>query len=257
MGNKRVTSKSKSASATAVAAPKSTTAPKKPLKKPLIKEAEKAKTKPASSLGAFESDPSSGAAKRSKAGSGPKVRSEIEASTPRSAKTAADTLEQIERMLRGKAGVSSFDTFGCIGESEEDYFVNPEPGETFGRCGGREITSKMEKRVCDKLSEAGVAHCHRPRRYEVKVDEAKMAAYSPCIALRGRGREGKTSILEVLADVDLSHVRKLQAFRRIYEQEFYVTLVLPGHVLDEIEKDSYDEAVMPSELGSLVARLAE
>ena len=191
-----------------------------------------------------------------------KTKSASRKARPKSPATKAhdageDTLEQIERMLRRKAGVTSFDTFGCIGESEEDYFVAPEPGESFGRCGGRAIASKMEKRVCDKLSEAGVAHCHRPRRYEVKVDDKAIAAYSPCIALRGRGREGKTAVLEVLAHADALHVNKLQAFRKLYESEFYVTLVAPGHVLDKITRNSFDEAVLPSELGSLVARLAE
>ena len=165
--------------------------------------------------------------------------------------------EQVERMLRRKAGVTSFDTFGCAGESEEDHFVVAEPGESFGRCGGRTMTSKMEKRVCDMLSSAGVAHCHRPRRYEVKVDDKMIAAYSPCIALRGRGREGKTSVLEVLAELDAAHVSKLQAFRKLYESEFYVTLVAPGHVHDEVASDCRDEAVLPSELASLVARLAD
>ncbi|MCB9880620.1 MAG: hypothetical protein H6832_13685 [Planctomycetes bacterium] len=251
MGNKRVTSKSKSGTATAVATPKAKPVAKKPVPKKSTKTSKPAK----SSSPAKAAKPAKDASVRAKVNKTTVGKTSV---TTKSSKIAAeDTLEQIERMLRGKAGVTSFDTFGCIGESEEDYFVTPAPGETFGRCGGREITSRMEKRVCDKLSDAGVAHCHRPRRYEVKVEDTKMAAYSPCIALRGRGREGKTSILEVMADVDIAHVRKLQAFRRLYEAEFHVTLVLPGHVLDEIERDSFDEAVMPSELGSLVARLAE
>lgn len=235
MANKRVASsksKTTASSATAVA---------KPAKKPSTKKSSSKK-------------PSTKAAAKPKATA---KKSTKKAEAPKSRPAAEETLEQIERMLRRKAGVTSFDTFGCIGESEEDYFVVPQPGETFGRCGGREITSKMEKRVCDKLSDAGVAHCHRPRRYEVKVDDKAIAAYSPCIALRGRGREGKTAILEVLADADAAHVSKLQAFRKLYEAEFYVTLVAPGHVLDVIPRDSFDEAVLPSELGSLVARLAE
>lgn len=245
MANKRVTTKSTTgATATAVAKPKP--------KKPSSKKVAPAKGAPAKSA-AKSKGKSSAASKKS----GTKTSSKKSAAGSKTALAREDTVEQIERMLRRKAGVTSFDTFGCIGESEEDYFVTPEPGETFGRCGGRVISSKMEKRVCDKLSDAGVAHCHRPRRYEVKVDEKVIAAYSPCIALRGRGREGKTAVLEVLASTDALHVKKLQAFRSLYESEFYVTLVAPGHVLDEIARDSFDEAVLPSELGSLVARLAE
>lgn len=240
MPNKREPS-SKGKSATAVA---------KPEKSQSSKSKQATLKKDASS----NAKRSSRAAKSTK--STTKTSSSKASSKPR-ADTAADTLEQIERMLRRKAGVTSFDTFGCIGESEEDYFVVPQPGETFGRCGGREILSKMEKRVCDKLSESGVAHCHRPRRYEVRVEDSTIAAYSPCIALRGRGREGKTAILEVMAEADSAHVAKLQAFRKLYESEFYVTLVAPGQVLDDLPRDCFDEAVLPSELGSLVARLAE
>ena len=245
MANKRSTSsktKTTARSATAVAKPTA--------KKPT------AKTKPAKSTSKSTNaaSPKNSASKTAT----PKAKTSKKSTpAPKARPAAEDTLEQIERMLRRKAGVTSFDTFGCIGESEEDYFVVPKAGETFGRCGGREITSKMEKRVCDKLSEAGVAHCHRPRRYEVKVDDKIIAAYSPCIALRGRGREGKTAILEVLAEADMAHVKKLQAFRKLYEAEFYVTLVAPGHVLDEVARDCFDESVLPSELGSLVARLAE
>lgn len=240
------TSKGKAATATAVAKPTKS----RSTKSSSATGATKAKSAAATAKKSRQSSTKSTAAKK------PAVRKSKAPAKP-SAAAASETLEQIERMLRRKAGVTSFDTFGCIGDSEEDYFVVPREGETFGRCGGREILSKMEKRVCDKLSESGVAHCHRPRRFEVRVDGKSIAAYSPCIALRGRGREGKTAILEVMAEVDAAHVAKLQAFRKLYEAEFYVTLVAPGQVLDELPRDCFDESVLPSELGSLVARLAE
>ena len=160
-------------------------------------------------------------------------------------------------MLRRTTGVTSYDTFGIAADAEEDYFVVPEPGKVYGRCGGREIHSPMEKRICDRLNEFGVAHCHRPRRYEVKINGDQIAAYSPCMALRGRGREGKTAIIEVVAERDDAHIEKVRAFRQLYEAEFYVIFAAPVQVLDFMPSDAHDEAVMPAELGSLVARLAE
>ncbi len=153
--------------------------------------------------------------------------------------------------------MTSYDTYGQSAEFEEDYFVVPEKGRSYGRCGGRPMQSLMEQRLCDRLSRQGVAHSHAPRRYEVRIDGGKVAAYSPCIVLRGRGREGKTAIIEVLAEWDAQHVGKMQAFRQLYETEFYVILVAPGHVLDRVPPSAFDESVLPSEVGSLVARLAE
>ncbi len=187
----------------------------------------------------------------------PRKRSTKPKATSRAKAARAANVAQAERMLRRTAAVTSYDTYGCAVESEEDYFVSPDPGADYGQCGGRSLKSLMEKRICDKLSWQGVAHCHRPRRYEVRVEDNQTAAYSPCMVLRGRGREGKISIVEVLAGTDHVHARKLQAFRRIYEAEFYLILVAPGAVVDEMPTDAYDEAVLPSEIGSLVARLAE
>ncbi len=142
-------------------------------------------------------------------------------------------------------------------EFEEDFFVAPEPGQTFGRCGGRPLKSMMEKRICDRLSSSGVAHSHAPRRFEVRVDGDRVAAYSPCMVLRGRGREGKTTVIEVLAEVDEVHVKKLEAFRKLYESEFYVILLAPATVLEKLSFSAFDEPVLPSEIENLVGRIAD
>jgi hypothetical protein len=140
---------------------------------------------------------------------------------------------------------------------EEDYFVAPEKGQVYGRCGGRDLRSLMEQRLCEKLSQLGVAHSHSPRRYEVRIDAEKMAAYAPSIVLRGRGREGKTAVVEMLATADETHIKKIDAFRRLYQAEFYMILVAPAVVMERVPADAYDESILPSEVSSLVARLAE
>ncbi len=142
-------------------------------------------------------------------------------------------------------------------ESEEDLFVTPEPGKEYGRCGGRPLKSLMEKHICDRLSALGVAHSHAPRRFEVKVGGDKVAAYSPCIVLRGRGREGKTMVIEVLATANELQVKKIEAFRALYQSEFYVILLAPATVLENLSFSVFDEPVLPSEIEGLVGRLAE
>lgn len=216
-------------------------------KKPSKSGPKRAKPKKTAKTGAQASKPEKDAPKR-----------KTKTSTGKSnGKPSRKTSVEMERLLRRKPEVTSYDTYGYAVEAEEDYFVAPEKGRVYGRCGGRTIRSLMEKRICDMLSRLGVAHSHRPRRYEVRIEDGQIAAYSPCIVLRGRGREGKTAIIETLATLDLAHVGKIEAFRALYETEFYVILVAPGAVFDDMTKAAYDEAVLPSEVGSLVARLAE
>ncbi|MFQ5506657.1 MAG: hypothetical protein ACE5F1_17950 [Planctomycetota bacterium] len=140
---------------------------------------------------------------------------------------------------------------------DEEKFALPEKGKTYGRCGGRPLHSPLEHRVCDRLSRLGIAHSHSPRRYEIRIARDKVAAYSPCIVLRGRGREGKTAMIQVVSSMDETMIKKIEAFRSLYNAEFYVMLVAPGSILNRIPPSCYDEALLPTEFDSLAMRLAE
>lgn len=127
----------------------------------------------------------------------------------------------------------------------------------FGRCGGRLLSSRLEQSLCNRLGIAGVVHSHSPRHYEVRYPEGQVAAYAPQIVLRGRGREGKSVVVEAIEEADAPILRKVIAFRAQYGQEFYVILVAADEVLDEVPVAAYDESCSATNVNTLIARLAE
>jgi hypothetical protein len=130
-------------------------------------------------------------------------------------------------------------------------------GAGYGRCGGRMLGSTLEQTICDRLGQAGVAHSHSPRHFEVNLQEKQVAAYAPMIVLRGRGREGKSVVVECAEDCTNPILAKVVAFRRQYGQEYYVIFVAPDEVLDDIELATYDEACSATNINTLISRLAE
>jgi hypothetical protein len=130
-------------------------------------------------------------------------------------------------------------------------------GAGFGRCGGRMLGSQLEQTICDKLGNAGIAHSHSPRHFEVNLVEKQVAAYAPMVVLRGRGREGKSVVIESAEHANDPILKKVQAFRAQYGQEYYVTFIAPEEVLDEVALATYDEACAETDLNTLIARLAE
>jgi len=130
-------------------------------------------------------------------------------------------------------------------------------GAIFGRCGGRIIQSSLERDVCDRLTGLGVAHSHRPRHFEVRFEDGELAAYAPTIVLRGRGREGKTVVVEAAEAAQDATVRKIRAFRDQYGTEFYVCFVAPEEVLDDVHFATYDESATSNAIHTLVSRLAD
>jgi hypothetical protein len=127
----------------------------------------------------------------------------------------------------------------------------------FGRCGGRALGSKLEQTICDRLNNAGITHSHAPRHFEVRLADNQVAAYAPMLVLRGRGREGKSVVIECSDDADSAGLRKVAAFRTQYGQEFYVILVAPDEVLDEAPIAAFDESCPAINLNTLISRLAE
>lgn len=130
-------------------------------------------------------------------------------------------------------------------------------GGGFGRCGGRLLSSLLEQQLCNRLGIAGVVHSHSPRHYEIRYAESQVAAYAPMIVLRGRGREGKSVVIEAIAEANAPILKKVIAFRSQYGQEFYVILVAPDEVLDEIPLTAFDESCSSTNVNTLIARLAE
>ncbi|MFO1053875.1 MAG: hypothetical protein U1F36_16785 [Planctomycetota bacterium] len=130
-------------------------------------------------------------------------------------------------------------------------------GTPFGRCGGRAILTRLERDLCDRLTGLGVAHSHRPRHFEVSLENKTLAAYAPTMVLRGRGREGKTVVIETAEQAQDPNLSKIRAYRKQYGLEFYVCLVAPEEVLDEVHFDTYDEATSATDVHTLVSRLAD
>lgn len=130
-------------------------------------------------------------------------------------------------------------------------------GIGYGRCGGRILSSRIEQTLCDKLSRTGVTHSHAPRHFEVGLADETVAAYAPMIVLRGRGREGKTVVIEAADQLDKPTLGKIAAFRRRLGLEFYVIFVAPEDVLDEVPFDVYDESCTDTDVDTLVSRLTD
>lgn len=156
------------------------------------------------------------------------------------------------------------------GYDEDDVMLSggPVTGRGFGRCGGRVLASRLEQQLCMLLSRNGITHSHSPRHFEVRYKEPaadmskneqsrNVAAYAPMIVLRGRGREGKTVVIEASGEAESPVLPKIRAFRRMYGIEFYLIFVAPEEVLDEISVDLYDESCTTNDIGTLINRLAD
>ncbi len=126
-----------------------------------------------------------------------------------------------------------------------------------GHCGGRLIRSELEAEICEILNDLGVAHAHTPRHFEVHLEDGKVAAYSPDIVVRGRGREGKTVVFEAIKNHRDPDIPKVAAFRRQYGQEFYVILVGKEDHLDRVPAESFDEACPREGLQVYLHRMAD
>ena len=142
---------------------------------------------------------------------------------------------------------------------DDDVFMSggSKSGVAYGRCGGRVLGSQLEQQICDLLSRRGIAHSHSPRHFEVRLPDATVAAYAPMIVLRGRGREGKTVVIEGASGVNAEALTKIRSFRAQYGVEFYLSFIAPEDVLDEVSLDVYDEATALTEAHTLVNRLAD
>ena len=143
-------------------------------------------------------------------------------------------------------------------DMEFDDDLLPSGGNTaFGRCGGREITNRIEQMSCTLLQSAGIAHTHSPRFFEVRFSDKQVGAYSPEIVLRGRGREGKTVILETSTSPKDEGLKKIVAFRKQYGIEFYLIMIGKEEVLDEVPLEAFDESCTLVDLPTLVGRLSD
>lgn len=142
-------------------------------------------------------------------------------------------------------------------DDEDELMAHGGGGGGFGRCGGRMLSSRLEQNLCHWLGMSGIVHSHSPRHYEVRYEDNRVAAYAPQIVLRGRGREGKSVVIEAVEDPQSPILRKIIAFRAQYGQEFYLILVANDEVLDLIPLAAFDESCSTTNVNTLIARLAE
>ncbi len=130
-------------------------------------------------------------------------------------------------------------------------------GQGFGRCGGRILGSKLEQHICDLLSRVGITHSHSPRHFEVSFEGDIVAAYAPMIVLRGRGRGGKTVVIEAAEELNQGVLDKIVAFRRKFGGEFYLIFVAPEEIVDLVPPSVYDESSSTTDTNTLINRLAD
>ena len=119
------------------------------------------------------------------------------------------------------------------------------------------MRSRLEADICGILNDLGLAHAHTPRHFEVCLEQGRVAAYSPDIVVRGRGREGKTVVFETIESLRDPDVEKVAAFRKQYGQEFYVILVTGEEVLARIDEGCYDESSTPEAMQSFLGRMVD
>jgi len=166
-------------------------------------------------------------------------------SAPRPKKTDTDAVERVPRAVSGFNDDDVLLSGGSI------------RGQGFGRCGGRVLGSRLEQQVCDLLSRQGITHSHSPRHFEVQLTDSSVAAYAPMIVLRGRGRGGKTVVIECAEELDNGVLTKIKAFREKYGPEFYLIFVAPEDIVDLIPRACYDEHSTTTDMGTLINRLAD
>ena len=179
-----------------------------------------------------------------------------EPSAPKTKKKVTRKKRPAAKKSRAKAvaapiprGTASFD--------DEDFLLSGSGSAGFGRCGGRVMGSQLEAQICSMLSAEGITHSHAPRHFEVRLSEKQVAAYAPMIVLRGRGREGKTVVIEAVEKDEELLFSKIRAFRAQYGLEFYVSFVAPEEVLDTAPLDLADESTATINLKTLISRLAD
>jgi len=225
-------------------------------KKAAAPSPKKASTKGATKAGkpsAPTETPESAAAK-APAKAAPKV------ANPKAGKSGAAKPAPAKPRVRRKAQpkpVHAQRTMTIVEDDDAILSTGAGGGIGFGRCGGRVLHSKLEQTLCDKLTAKGIAHSHTPRHFEVRIEGRGVAAYPPMIVLRGRGREGKTVVLEGAEHLDKPLMEKIAAFRTQYGSEFYVTFIAEEELLDEIPLSAYDESCTLRDLNNLINRLAE
>ena len=180
--------------------------------------------------------------------------------TSKKSRSTAKPRSRSTKRSKASAPPSAVVPRATSGYDEDDVLLSGGGGHAgvgFGRCGGRMLSSKIEQTLCDRLSGAGITHSHSPRHFEVQVKDDKVAAYAPMIVLRGRGREGKTVVIEATESVSTLPLEKIVAFRTKLGVEFYVIFVAPEDVLDEVPITAYDESCTTADLSTLIGRLSD
>jgi|GEM_PF-5623929 len=124
-----------------------------------------------------------------------------------------------------------------------------------GWCGGRSIKSSLEREICDLLSTKGIPHFHRPRRFQVALNKNYVGAYSPTIIIRGKGREGKTLVIEAIEELKPLQIKKIASFREIFSQDFFLVVITNEKCIKGLPTDIADDFFIKKDLQEFIERI--
>ena len=125
-----------------------------------------------------------------------------------------------------------------------------------GWCGGRSLQTSLEKEVCNHLSLKGIPHFHRPRRFQVTLENDLVGAYSPAIIIRGKGREGKTLVIEVIESISNLHLKKISSFRKLFTQDFFLTVITTKKCFRNLPEGLADQIIHEKDLLEFIERIS-
>ena len=124
-----------------------------------------------------------------------------------------------------------------------------------GWCGGRSIKSPLEREICNFLSVKGIPHFHRPRRFQVTLNTNYVGAYSPTIIIRGKGREGKTLVIEAIEEIIPLQIKKIGSFREIFSQDFFLVVITNDKCINNLPENLADEFFNKKDLQEFIERI--
>jgi hypothetical protein len=125
-----------------------------------------------------------------------------------------------------------------------------------GWCGGRSIKTILERQICDLLSSKGIPHFHRPRRFQVTLEDNFVGAYSPTIIIRGKGREGKTLVIEAIEKLSTLQLKKIASFRESFKQDFFLTVISTSSCYEALPENLADHFVRDKDLQEYIERIS-
>jgi hypothetical protein len=106
---------------------------------------------------------------------------------------------------------------------------------------GHIVRSNMEAALCEHLAKARQPHVHRAVSFDVPVGHDRFALYVPSIVLTESRTAGRAIVIE---PVDSSRpgggVRRLQGFRQLHSDKYFVIVVARRGLRPHIPENAYN-----------------